>query len=582
MQNTEKTKYPLWSLVRFLKPYTSRAVMSLVTLLLAAAALLALPISVGNVIDTGFKHKIDLDQLTNFTIVSFLVAVFSAWRFYLMSTLGEYVVADIRKQLFKRVLSLDAYQYETIKVGEILSRLTTDTALIEQTVGTSISLFLRNSIQLIGGCAMLFYTSWRLTTVIVIITPLALTPLLGILRYSRQLARVSQDKLAQTNAYAGEVLFAAQVAQAFNHEKKHQQYYADTITEALVAAKKRIRMRTIFSFVLSFSVCIAVMFVFWAGSQLVITDPPIITHGELVRYMAYTIFVTTAMASISEVYGDIQRASGASERILELMAAKPEIESPENPVALPQNPQGAIELKEVTFAYPSRTDKCVLDNMSLSINPGEMVALVGPSGAGKSTLLQLLLRFYQAQEGCISIDGNDISHYSLEDLRSLIAIVPQEVIVFSGTIYENILYGRPEASEAEVLAAAKMALVDPFVAQLPDGYQTAVGERGLRLSGGQRQRLAIARAFLRNSPILLLDEATSALDAESERLVQQALDTLIKDRTTLVIAHRLATIKQADTIVFIEDGCIKAKGKHQELLAKSKAYAHLANLQFIQ
>ncbi len=584
MQNVEKSKYPLLALIPFLKPYTSRAWMALLALLLAAAAMLALPITVGDVVDGGLNQKLDLqaNQMIMFSVVSLLLAIFSAWRFYLMSTLGEYVVADIRKNLFKRVITLDSHQYESIKVGEILSRLTTDTALIEQTVGTSISLFLRNGIQLLGGCVMLFITSWRLTLVVVIITPLVLMPLLGILRVSRQLARVSQDKLAQTNAYAGEVLFAAQVAQAFNQEKQHQQFYANTISEALWAAKKRIRMRTIFSFVMSFTICIAILLVFWAGSQLVTANPPIITQGELVTFITYTMIVTTAMAALSEVSGDIQRASGASERILELLAAQPEIQSPENPVPLPENPQGGIILDAVTFSYPSRKEKLVLDNVSLNITPGEMVALVGPSGAGKSTLLQLLLRFYQPQQGQVLIDNNEIGRYSLESLRSMIALVPQEVIVFSGTVYDNILYGRPDATEEQVMQAAKMALVDQFVAQLPDGYQTTVGERGLRLSGGQRQRLAIARAFLRDSPILLLDEATSALDAESERLVQRALDTLIKNRTTLVIAHRLATIKQADSIIFFEDGAIQAQGKHEELLKKSEAYAHLANLQFIR
>lgn len=583
MQTREETNYPLIALLPFLKPYKSRVITALIVLVLASSSLLALPVSIGNVVDMGFTkgQPVSQNQLLLFTLVSLLFAVLTTWRFYLVSTLGEHVVADIRKKLFSQVLRLDSHQFETIKVGEILSRLTTDTTLIEQIVGTSISLALRNMIQLIGGIIMLFITSWRLTCVVLVITPMVLVPMMGILRLSRRLARISQDKLAETNAYAGEVLYAVQVAQSFTHEPHHNRKYADAIETSFITAKQRIRIKSLFSFVMSFSILIAIMAVFWAGSKLVVATPPIITQGELVQFLTYTIFVATAMAAISEVWSDIQRASGASERILELLLAKPGIESPKNPIVLEKKVQGGVVFENVHFSYPSRMDKKVIDGLDISIPAGKMYALVGPSGAGKSTILQLILRFYQQQQGKITIDGHEISQLALQDLRNMIALVPQEVIIFSGTIYDNILYGQPEASKEQVIQAAKMALVDDFVKPLKDGYDTTVGERGLRLSGGQRQRLAIARAFLRNSPILLLDEATSALDAESERLVQKALQTLIANRTTLVIAHRLATIQQADRILFIEDGKIQSQGRHEELLEKSSAYRHLAKLQFV-
>lgn len=575
---------PLYELSTFIKPHISRACLAGLMLILAAASMLALPSYVKDVVDSVLSrnNNIQGNHLMMFAFAASLVALLSSWRYYLVSTLGEHVVADIRKCLFQRILSLDSYQFETMKVGEMLSRITTDTALIEIIVSTSISLILRNTIMLTGSVILMLYTSWRLTIIVIVVTPIVIIPLAIAHRFARKFGRLSQDKLAVTNSYAGEVIYAAQVAQAFNQEKYHYHQFSSTIVDTLITAKKRIRLRTIYFFILTMSAAIAVMLVFVAGSQLVTTDPPIISQGELVMFIGYTLYAVVAFNAISDVSGDIQRASGAAERIVEILHAQPKIVSPKNPIKKPEKEDITLVFDKVSFCYPAYEDKAVLRNVSLKVKPGEMVALVGPSGAGKSTIMQLLLRFYQHQQGEIKIANHNNDQYKLDDLRSLIAIVPQEVIIFSGTIYENIQYGRPDATEKEVIAAAEMALVDKFVETLPNGYHTEVGERGLRLSGGQKQRLAIARAFLRDSPVLLLDEATSALDAESERLVQQAINTLIRNRTTLVIAHRLATIKQADNILFIDQGEIKATGKHDDLVKKNKAYANLSKLQFIK
>jgi len=574
-------RYPLFALWPFLWAYKSRAGFALLALILASAAMLGLPIAVREIFDSALWESaaVGYGHFVIFALVSLVLALSTAWRFYLVSTLGERVVADVRKKIFKHVLALDSYQCETLKVGELLSRLTTDTALIEQTVSTSISMVLRNAINLLGSGLMLVYTSWRLTLLVSVVTPLLLVPMLAVLRRSRQLARMSQDKLAQTNAYAGEVFFALAVVKAFTHEHEDKKMYSAAIESTYDAARKRIRLRSVFTIIITLSICVAAMLVLWVGSRLVLSA--VISQGELAQFLIYSAIAATSAAALSEVWNEVLRASAACERVWEILSLHPSIQDCASPKVLSTPILGKIGFENVYFSYPSRPKATVLAGIDFAINPGSTLALVGSSGAGKSTIVQLLLRLYDIQRGQITLDGVAIEQLQLAQLRAAMSIVPQEVVVFSGTIYDNILYGRPDAQPEEVHKAAKLALVDDFVTSLPEAYMTLVGERGMRLSGGQRQRIAIARAFLRDSPILLLDEATSALDAESERLVQLALAKLMKNRTTLVIAHRLATIQQADEIIFLAEGVIQERGRHEQLLKRSKAYAHLAKLQFL-
>ncbi len=575
---------PLFKLLAFVRPYRRTAIWAGVALVVSSLNLLILPVSMRHLMDFGFvKEAKDSEfYFMMVAVVSALSALSSAWRYYLVSWLGERSISDMRRKLFAKVLSFDLTQFEKIKVGEVLSRLTTDTSLVQQIIGISVSVAIRNVIQMVGSFVMLLVTSVYLTGVFLSSVPAMLIPFYLVMKRQRALSRIGQDKMALSSSFAGETLFAIHVAQAFTHEPYDSHLYNDAVENSFKAQLKRIRMRSVLTVVIALAITAGFLLVFWVGSSLINHDPQLITKGELVQFFTYAIILSSAMIAMADVMGDLQRAYGASERLLELLSMDPSIVSPKNPTIPDGRLRGAISYNNVCFSYPSRPGKEVLSQISLDIKPGDNVAFVGHSGAGKTTMLQVLLRFYDVNKGHVSIDDIPISHMTLDTLRGSISFVPQEVVVFSGTIYENILYGCPEASSEKVYEAGKLALVDEFAKDLPDGYDTVVGERGMRLSGGQRQRLAIARAFLRDSPILLLDEATSNLDTKNERLLQIALDKLIKGRTTLVIAHRLSTVKQADQIVFMHLGKILAKGTHAYLMEHCPEYAYLSNLQFIE
>jgi ATP-binding cassette subfamily B protein len=470
--------------------------------------------------------------------------------------------------------------FETTRTGEVLSRLTTDTTLIQTVVGTSISLALRNTLLFIGGLAMLFVTSARLTSIILGLLVLVVVPIVLYGRRVRTLSRDSQDRIADASALAGEILNAMPTVQAFTGERREAQRFGASVEHAFSTAMRRIRARSVLTMLAIVLVFGAIVFVLWLGAHAVLAGS--MTGGDLGQFILYASIVSGAVGALSEVMGEAQRAAGAAERLLELLALRSSIASPMHPKALPARPANgsALQLLDVGFSYPSRPDHASLSHLSLDIRPGETVAVVGPSGAGKTTLFQLLLRFYDPQSGSILLDGVDIRDLDLHTLRGAIGIVPQDTVIFSADAMENIRYGRPDASDAEVIAAARMAAAHEFIERLPQGYASYLGERGVRLSGGQRQRIAIARALLKNPPLLLLDEATSALDAESERLVQSALEAAMVGRTTLVIAHRLATVQRADRIVVMEDGRIVETGTHASLVALGGIYANLAALQF--
>ena len=565
---------PLRGLLPFLKPYTRTIILALAALLLAAAATLSMPVAVRFVIDSGIAAQ-GTDSINRY-----FLALFSAVRFYLVSWLGERVVADIRAAVFRHILSLSPTFFEVTRSGEVLSRLTTDTTLIQSVVGSSLSVALRSLITLLGALLMLAVTSPRLTAIIILLIPLGVLPIILVGRRVRRLSRASQDRIATTSAVAGEVLGAIQIIQAFTLEALQAERFGTSVEEAFQTARQRIRTRallTVFAILVVFG---GIVFVLWIGAQDVIAGR--MSGGELGQFLLYAIFVGGSSAGLSEIWGEIQRAAGATERLMELLQARPDVDIPAHPLALPEPGRGQIAFEHIVFNYPSRPEQAALHDFSLSIKAGETVALVGPSGAGKSTVFQLLLRFYQPGAGRILLDGVDIAQALPDAVRSRIGIVPQDTVLFADTILENIRYGRPGASDNEVRAAARAAAADEFIERLPQGYATFVGERGVRLSGGQQQRLAIARAILKKPAILLLDEATSALDAESETLVQQALAGLMRERTTLVIAHRLATVLNADRIVVMEQGRIVASGKHAELMAQNGLYTRLAELQFRQ
>lgn len=579
----EKTQ-SLLKLLEFVRPYKRLALWACVALVVASLNLLLLPVSARYMMDFGFVKDAQNSEyyFVLVAVVSTLSALSSAWRYYLVSWLGERAISDMRRKLFAKVLSFDLNQFETMKVGEVLSRLTTDTSLVQQIIGISVSMAIRNVIQLVGALVMLLVTSVYLTLVFLFSVPAMLIPFYVVMKRQRTLSRIGQDKMALSSSFAGETLFAIHVTQAFTHEPYDNQLFGDAVENAFKAQLKRIRMRSVLTVIIALSITVGFLLVFWFGTYLLNHDPQLITQGQLVQFFAYAIILSSAMIALADVLGDVQRACGASERLLELLNMEPSIVSPANPTVPQGRLQGAIEYHNVSFTYSNRPEREVLSQISLSIKPGENVAFVGHSGAGKTTMLQLLLRFYEASKGHIAIDEIPVSHMTLDTLRGAMSFVPQEVVVFSGTIYENILYGAPESTAEQVYEAGKLALVDEFACELPQGYDTVVGERGMRLSGGQRQRLAIARAFLRDSPILLLDEATSNLDTKNERLLQVALEKLMKGRTTLVIAHRLSTVKQADQIVFMHHGKILAKGTHAYLMDHCPEYAYLSNLQFIE
>lgn len=572
---------PLRALWPYLRSYKGTLALALGALLIASGAMLVLPIAFRNVIDQGMvvRDRATLDlYFAAFLAAAAVFGIFAALRYYLVTWLGERVVADLRRDVYERVVRMDPTFFEVTRTGEVLSRLTTDTTLVQSIAGVNLSITLRSSIQLVGALVLLIATSPSLAAMILLLIPFVIAPLIVVGRRLRALSRQSQDRIAETSALAGETLNAIQTVQAFTLETLNSTRYGRALEEAFAIAVRRSKVRALLTALGTMLIFGAVTFVLWQGAHRVLAGT--MTPGELSQFLIYAVYVGISAASLSEMWGEMQRAAGAMERLLELKTAVPTIVAPPQPVALPTPTKGRITFEHVRFRYPSRPDTLALDDFTLSIEPGENIAFVGPSGAGKSTTFQLLLRFYDPLSGRVLIDGVDIAQADPQAVRERIGIVPQETVLFGITARENIRYGRPTASDAEVEAAARAAGADAFIRELPQGYDTFLGERGMRLSGGQRQRIAIARALLKDPPILLLDEATSSLDAESERYIQQALDQLMRDRTTIIIAHRLATILKADRIVVLDRGRIAAIGTHEELLEKNPLYARLAALQF--
>ena len=573
-----KALAPLWG---FMRPYRARVALAAICLLLAAGAVLVLGQGVRHLVDWGFADKsgtrLDQAALGMIAIVVVLAGATSG-RFYLVSWLGERVSADIRRAVFDRVLSLSPAFFETTRTGEILTRLTSDTTLIQTVVGSSISQWLRNALMFVGALAMLVASSPKLAGIVLLLVPCVLVPIILFGRREKRLSRAAQDRIADVGAYAEETINAIRTVQAFTHEAVDRQRFAGHVAAALGSAEKRIATRArLLTLVIALAFG-AITAVLWIGGHEVLAGR--MTPGDLTAFVLYAVLVASAGASLSELWGDVQRAAGAAERLLELIQEVPDIAAPAAPTALPVPPLGRVEFRDVTFHYPARPDQSALNHLSFTVQPGETVALVGPSGAGKTTLFQLLLRSYDPATGAVTIDGVDLRDADPAEVRRRIGVVAQEPMVFGADAWENIRYGRPEASDAEVRAAADAAMASEFLDKLPNGFDTFLGEKGVRLSGGQRQRLAIARAILRDPAILLLDEATSALDAESERAVQVALDRLSKGRTTLVIAHRLATVLSADRIIVIDEGKVVATGTHGSLVGENGLYARLAALQF--
>ncbi|MEP5730652.1 MAG: ABC transporter transmembrane domain-containing protein [Sulfitobacter sp.] len=570
----------LRALVPFILPYKALMAAAMLALILTAMVSLTLPLAVRRVVDNFETAEAGLlDQYFGAAfLIAVLLALGTALRFMLVSRLGERVVADIRKAVFDRVIRMSPAFYEKIMTGEVLSRITTDTTLIQSVIGSSVSIALRNVLIFIGGLILLLATSGKLAGMVLLIVPAVIVPILTLGRRLRKVSRETQDWIAASSGNASESLTSVQAVQAFSHEAASSKQFGEITEASFESAKRRIRIRALMTVIVIGLTFTGVIGVLWIGARDVRAGD--MTPGALVQFVIYAVMVAGAVAALSEIWGELQRAAGATERLVELLQAQDTVDDPETSVTLPRPIRGQISFENVEFAYPARPDTAALDGIDLRIEPGETVAFVGPSGAGKTTLIQLILRFYDPASGSISLDGVDLRSLTRSEFRSSIALVPQDPVIFAASATENIRFGRPEASDAEVRAAAKAAAADDFISALPDGYDSYLGERGVMLSGGQKQRVAIARAILRDAPVLLLDEATSALDAESERAVQQAVDQLSADRTTLIVAHRLATVKKADRIVVLDAGRVVSSGSHDELVAKDGLYARLARLQF--
>ncbi len=581
---THSTRPPTVAVMRgllpFLRPYRPRIAAAVMALLVAASLVLLLGQGVRQLIDRGFAggrpDRLDDAALAMFLLVAALAGA-TTLRFYLVSWLGERVAADLRRAAFDRLLTLSPAFYETARTGELLSRLAADTSLLQSLVGSAISQWLRAVLILIGALVMLVATSPKLTLVVLAVVPLVVGPLVLFGRREKRASRTAQDRVADLGASAEETLNALRTVQAFVHEGLDRAAFAARVQRSVEAAIARVRIRSLLILIVILLGFGAITLSLWLGGREVLGGH--MTAGELSAFVFYAIVLATSLSGISELWGELQRAAGAAERLLELLAERPTIAAPPRPVPLPRPARGIVAFEHVFFAYPARPDPPALRGFDLRVSPGETVALVGPSGAGKTTVFQLLLRFYDPQSGRVMLDGVDVATADPAEVRGRIGLVPQDPVIFSTDVWTNIRYGRPEAADAEVRAAASAAACD-FIDALPEGYDTFLGEKGVRLSGGQRQRIAIARAILRNAPVLLLDEATSALDAESERDVQQAISRLSSGRTTLVIAHRLATVRRADRIVVLQDGAVLATGTHDSLVRENGLYARLAALQF--
>jgi ATP-binding cassette subfamily B protein len=572
---------PLLSLMPLLSRYPGQIAGALLALLGAAAATLAIPAGVRIMLDDGFSTDNARSVDEAFLLLMGLavaLAVASATRYFFVTRLGERVTADLRAGVFGNLLNLSPQFFETVRTGEILSRLTADTTLVRVVLTSSMSVALRNSILFIGGATLAALTAPELAGMVLLAVPMIILPLIGFGRLVRGLSRTSQDRLADTGAFASEALQAIKVVQSFNHEVADRQRYGNVVEGAYRAARRHVTARALMTAVIITLGFASIVAVIWIGARAVIAGD--MSGGTLGQFIIYAVMCATSLAALSEVWGEFQMAAGAAERLSELLYAKSDISVADTPVALPVPPQGRVSFEDVAFRYPLRPEASALEGFTLKVAPGETVALVGPSGAGKSTVFQLLLRFYDPQGGAVKIDGVDLTKADPDDFRHRIAFVPQETVVFGTSVRDNIAYGRPDASEADILAAAQAAHAHEFISEMPDGYDSLLGERGVTLSGGQRQRLVIARALLRDAPILLLDEATSALDSESEALVQDALERLMAGRTVLVIAHRLATVTKADRIIVMDKGRIVGEGTHASLVADGGLYGRLAKLQF--
>ena len=564
----------------FLRPYRKLLAAAVSALVLTAAVALMLPMAVRRVVDNfGGEDGALLDQYFGAALViAALLALGTGLRYLLVSRLSERVVADIRKAVFNRVIGMSPAFYERVMTGEVLSRITTDTTLILSVIGSSVSIALRNLLLFSGGMVLMLLTSAKLTGLVLLIVPLVVVPILFLGRKMRVLSRENQDWIANSSGNASEALLSVQTVQAFTHERESRARFGDVTERSFEVARRRVNTRALMTVIVIFLVFTGIVGVLWIGARDVRAGE--MTAGSLVQFVIYAVMVAGAVAALSEIWGELQRAAGATERLVDLLHADDPVRDPAAPVPVPQPVRGAIAFEGVRFAYPARPETPALDDFSLSIKPGETVALVGPSGAGKTSVIQLILRFYDPEEGRITLDGVALAEMARHEYRQALALVPQEPAIFAASARENIRFGRPEASNAEIEAAARAAHADDFIARLPQGYDTYLGERGVMLSGGQKQRIAIARAILRDAPVLLLDEATSALDAESERAVQTAVEAMAQTRTTIIVAHRLATVKKADRIVVMDQGRIVAQGTHDSLVAENGLYARLARLQF--
>ena len=564
----------------FMLPYRLLMAAAIFALVLTAMISLALPLAVRRVIDNfGTADGTILDQYFLAAIaIAALLALGTGLRYALVTRLGERVVADIRKAVFDCVIGMSPSFYENIMTGEVLSRITTDTTLILSVIGSSVSIALRNMLIFVGGLVLMMLTSAKLTALVLLIVPAVIIPILVLGRRLRLISRENQDWIAASSGSASEALTAVQTVQAFTHEKISRRQFSDVTEQSYNAAKRRIATRAAMTMIVIFLIFTGVLGVLWIGANDVRAD--FMSSGALVQFVIYAVMVAGAVAALSEIWGELQRAAGATERLIELLQTVDSVQDQEVPLSLAKPVRGRIQFENVTFSYPARPAVKALDEVDLMIEPGETVAFVGPSGAGKTTIIQMILRFYDPQTGRILLDGHALSDLGRDAFREHIALVPQDPVIFATSARENIRFGRLNATDEQVETAAKAAAAHEFIQSLPEGYDSPLGERGVMLSGGQKQRIAIARAILRDAPVLLLDEATSALDAESEVLVQAAVDSLSADRTTLIVAHRLATVKKADRIVVLDAGRIVAYGKHDELVAEDGLYARLARLQF--